>query len=174
LGQLLAESITEIKRLDRTFKEDISESLNQDIDLFEELEIGEVTLQVHKITTSADMNYTGVATTVSSGDKISTTIDISSTFLAGANLYTNAGTNLGVIESVSSTQITLVTPLSVTLTKGDLLYSPSTASTNLGFSSGALLGFSTTLGFTLSGGTATLSNKTLMLDLDLTKGKAFE
>ena len=174
LGQLLAENITEIKRLDRTFKEDIAETLNQDIDLFDELEIGEVTLQVHKITTSADMNYTGVAATVSSGDKISTTIDISSTFLAGANLYTNAGTNLGVIESVSSTQITLVTPLSVTLTKGDLLYCPANASTNLGFSSGALLGFSTTLGFTLSGGTATLSNKTLMLDLDLTKGKAFE
>ena len=174
LGQLLAENITEIKRLDRTFKEDIAETLNQDIDLFDELEIGEVTLQVHKITTSADMNYTGVAATVSSGDKISTTIDISSTFLAGANLYTNAGTNLGVIESVSSTQITLVTPLSVTLTKGDLLYCPADASTNLGFSSGALLGFSTTLGFTLSGGTATLSNKTLMLDLDLTKGKAFE
>ena len=73
---------------------------------------------------------------------------------------------------MTSSEITLDANISITLENGELIYSSSEALTNLGF--GSLLGFSTTLGFGISGCTSSFSTKTNVVDMDLAKGDIFE
>ena len=171
-GELFATNIIESRKTDTIFKENISTALEENVSLVDKFKLKELKLKVDKIVSTRALNYTGVAEKTTSGNKIPVTIDVSSTFIIGANIYTGAGTNLGVIGSITSSEITLTSNISTTLEKGELIYSSSEALTNLGF--GSLLGFSTTLGFGISGGTSSFSTKTNLVNMDLAKGDIFE
>ena len=171
-GELFATNIIESRKTDTIFKENIATTLEENVSLVDKFKLKELKLKVDKIVSTRALNYTGVAEKTTSGNKIPVTIDVSSTFVVGANVYTGSGTDLGTIGSMTSSEITLDANISITLEKGELIYSSSEALTNLGF--GSLLGFSTTLGFGISGGTSSFSTKTNMVDMDLAKGDIFE
>ena len=171
-GELFATNIIESRKTDTIFKENIATTLEENVSLVDKFKLKELKLKVDKIVSTRALNYTGVAEKTTSGNKIPVTIDVSSTFVVGANVYTGSGTDLGTIGSMTSSEITLDANISITLEKGELIYSSSEALTNLGF--GSLLGFSTTLGFGISGGTSSFSTKTNVVDMDLAKGDIFE
>jgi hypothetical protein len=171
-GELFATNIIESRKTDTIFKENIATTLEENVSLVDKFKLKELKLKVDKIVSTRALNYTGVAEKTTSGNKIPVTIDVSSTFVVGANIYTGAGIDLGTIGSMTSSKITLDANISITLEKGELIYSSSEALTNLGF--GSLLGFSTTLGFGISGGTSSFSTKTNVVNMDLAKGDIFE